>query len=268
MSKTVDDASTPRRIEVQLQPTYIGFRGRLVVRDATGFATTREIETSSCAEAVEGLALIVALLFDPESAKSEPAPPAPPAESKAVERRVVEEERGRSTHFALSTSFLVASGQAPNPALGADLGLSLEALLIPQIVLLVRAGVRLTAPETVSSSQGVATFGWWAAFASACPVIAPHGNDSYVYGLCLTAEQGIVEGTGSETTNPRTAGRSWTALGPGFAMRWLVMPPLFLSVTFDVVFPFRRDRFLLGIEQIHEVPALATQGGFGIGVRF
>jgi hypothetical protein len=135
------------------------------------------------------------------------------------------------------------------------------------LLLLARAGVRLTVPDTVSSNEGLATFKWWAGVVSICPALA-FGNRSFAQALCMTFEQGVLTAAGSETRNPRSSGRSWTAVGPGVAFRWAVLSPLFALVAVDALFPLNRDRFILGTEQIHEVPRVALRGEFGLGARF
>jgi hypothetical protein len=264
-SSSRDGAAPPKRLDVRLEQTATGVRGRLAVADDAGGTTVREIEAATCAEAVDGLALIVALLFDPGSAKGAVETP-PPEESPKPAPRDVTNEPKRSSHIALSTSFIAASGHAPDLIPGGELALALEVPLFTRMLLFMKAGVRLTAPDTVSSNEGLATFKWWAGLASVCPALELR-SPSFV-GLCVSMEQGVLSATGSDTRNPRSSGRSWTAVGPGLALRWSVLPPLFMFVAADALFPLRRDRFFLGTEQIHEVPAVAFRAEVGVGVRF
>jgi hypothetical protein len=261
-----EGAAPPKRLDVHLEPTPTGVRGRLAVPDGKGGTTVREIEAASCAEAVDGLALIVALLFDPESANrvTDAPPPVEPAKPAARDAPI---EHKRSSHFALSTSVIAASGHAPEILPGGELAVALEVPLVARMLLLARAGVRLTVPDTVSSNEGMATFKWWAGLASVCPALQL-GDTSFVQGLCVSVEQGVLSATGSDTRNPRSSGRSWTAVGPGLALRWTALPPLFVLVVADALFPLNRDRFHLGTEQIHEVPAVAFRGEIGLGARF
>lgn len=264
-SSSHDDAAPPRRLDVRLEQTATAVRGHLAVADDAGGTTVREIEAATCAEAVDGLALIVALLFDPESAKDATETPPPPESPKSAPRDVTSEPK-RNSHFALSTSFITASGHAPDLLPGGELALAFEAPLFAGLLLYIKAGVRLTTPDTVSSNEGLATFKWWAGLASVCPALEL-GDPSFV-GVCVSMEQGVLSATGSDTRNPRSTGRSWTAMGPGLALRWSVLPPLFTFIAADALFPLNRDRFFLGTEQIHEVPAVAFRGEVGVGVRF
>ena len=264
-SKAAEGSAVPKRLDVRLEPTARGVRGRLAVPDGSGGTTVREIEAATCAEAVDGLALIVALLFDPESAKTV-AEPEPTTKSIVPAGRAADGPK-RTNHFAVNTSFIVASGQAPEVVPGGEIALALETPLGPHLLLLARAGVRLTAPVTISNTEGLATFKWWAGVIAVCPALA-FGDQSFAQALCITFEQGVLAATGSETQNPRSSSRSWTAVGPGIAFRWAVLPPLFALVAVDALFPLNRDRFILGTEQIHEVPRVVVRGEVGLGVRF
>jgi hypothetical protein len=265
-AKPPEGSADPKRFDVRLELTARGVRGRLAVPDGTGGTTVREIEAATCAEAVDGLALIVALLFDPESAKS-PTEAAPPEVPVKRAPPPATNEPKRSRHVALATSFIVASGHAPKALPGGELAVALETPLFAQLLLIVRAGVRLTVPDTVASNEGLATFKWWAGVVTLCPALA-FGDQSFAQALCVTVEQGVLSATGSETRNPRSSGRSWTALGPGVAFRWAMLPPLYALVAAEALFPLNRDRFVLGSEQIHEVPPVAFRGEVGLGVRF
>ncbi len=266
--RTSHQGSEPvKRLDVRLEPTAKGVRGRLAVPDGMGGTTVREIEAATCAEAVDGLALIVALLFDPESAHDGTKAQPPPQEPARPAAPITTNEPKRSSHFALSTSLIGASGHAPELLPGGELALALEVPLVDRMLLLVRAGVRLTVPDTVSSDEGLATFKWWAGIASVCPALEL-GDPSLAQGLCVSFEQGVLSATGSDTRNPRSSMRSWTAIGPGLVFRWSVLPPLFSLVAADALFPLNRDRFHIGTEQIHEVPVVALRGEIGLGVRF
>jgi hypothetical protein len=66
---------SPRRIEARLQRSGTRVAGSVVLTDASGAVTTRRIVAASCSEAVDALALIVALTVDPMEAHGGTPPP-------------------------------------------------------------------------------------------------------------------------------------------------------------------------------------------------
>jgi hypothetical protein len=260
-----DSASIPKKLDVRLRTTATGARGHLVIVDRSGASSVRDIEAATCAEASDGLALVVSLLFDPASERKAP-PIETPAPAKPAPLPPRRPEPRRHPHLALSTSFIAASGEAPRVAPGGELSGALELEGGPSFRFLTRLGVRLTLPTTISNDEGTATFKWWAAFVALCPGLASNG-EAVLYAICATVEQGLVNAAGTDTRNPRTSSTSWTGLGPGLVFAWAVLPPLYVLATVDGIFPLGRDRFVIGSEQIHEVPSVAIRAGAGLGVR-
>ncbi len=68
-------ATSPRRIEARLVRSGPRIAASVVLTDANGAATTRRIVAASCNEAVDALALIVALTVDPLEAHTGASPP-------------------------------------------------------------------------------------------------------------------------------------------------------------------------------------------------
>lgn len=68
-------ATSPRRIEARLSKNGTRVAASVVLTDANGAVTKRRIVAASCNEAVDGLALIVALTVDPLEAHTGPVPP-------------------------------------------------------------------------------------------------------------------------------------------------------------------------------------------------
>jgi hypothetical protein len=75
------ESMSPRRIEARLSRSGTRIAASVVLTDANGAVTTRRIVAASCNEAVDGLALIVALTVDPLEAHGGPVPPATESES-------------------------------------------------------------------------------------------------------------------------------------------------------------------------------------------
>jgi hypothetical protein len=68
-------ATSPRRIEARLSRNGTRVAAGVVLTDANGAVKARRIVAASCNEAVDGLALIVALTVDPFEAHTGPVPP-------------------------------------------------------------------------------------------------------------------------------------------------------------------------------------------------
>jgi hypothetical protein len=256
----------PERLEVRIVVSPQGARGRLVVRDAAGATRAREIEAATCEEAVDALALVAALAL--EQARAEERKQAEPVVADAGPRAVAPaRDRGTSARVGVggSTSALALSGLAPELLPGVQLAVSVGARLSESYGLALRTGVRLAAHETVRTADGNATFEWRAGFLELCAEAVPHRAS---LALCATFERGWLQASGSATTDPAASERSWVAVGPSIAGQWAFLPPLFVHLGVGALFPFVRDRFLLGTTVVHTVPALAVRGEVGLGVRF
>jgi hypothetical protein len=77
-------ATWPRRIEARLSKNGTRVAASVVLTDASGAVTRRRIVAASCNEAVDGLALIVALTVDPLEAHTGPASPPQTSETEAT----------------------------------------------------------------------------------------------------------------------------------------------------------------------------------------
>ena len=113
-------ASAPpslQRIEARIRAKGKRAQGVVVITDAAGVATTRQIVAASCAEAVDALALIVALTLDPLEAGG-PSQAAPAAAASPGEGSTSSAEGGssESSKAAPATAAARAREHAPDKA--------------------------------------------------------------------------------------------------------------------------------------------------------
>jgi hypothetical protein len=105
-------ASTPpplSRVEARIRAKGKRAQGVVVITDAAGVATTRRIVAASCTEAVDALALIVALTLDPVEASGSSGPPVTPTSPGEGSTSSTE---GGSAEEASKTGAKAAAGTA------------------------------------------------------------------------------------------------------------------------------------------------------------
>jgi hypothetical protein len=192
--------------------------------------------------------------------KEEPATPAEP-ETEASRRIAL----ARRPHFGVFASGLVASGMMPDAAYGGELAFSVAGGYKRRFVAF--AGARAAFAQDITGTEGNARFTWWTTFFGFClggRVVTP---ELWVDG-CATLEIGRLGATGSETRNAASAPRLWQAVGPGMRVEWVVARPFALVAGVDGLFPFRRERYLLGPDTAFHTPVVGVRAEAGLGVRF
>jgi hypothetical protein len=71
-------------------------------------------------------------------------------------------------------------------------------------------------------------------------------------------EAGVLDGTGMDVIDPRTASSSWYALGGGFGVAWPMAPHARLVGTFELAIPLKRTTFMLETGGNLYTPAVAA----------
>jgi hypothetical protein len=244
---------------IHLEPS--GAEGRLVIREADGSESVRTLEAATCAEVADALALVVALAIDPRATTDVPrAPPPAPAPEAPPEPNPLPRTPWR---FEAGLDGYVSSGFAPEVLLGAELfgGIRLESRELLSPVL--RLGFGYVAGRSFAAPGGRASFGWAGSVVDLCPV-GIHPGLSVSWLLCGRGELGVLSAHGSDTLNPRESNRFWLAAGPGTHLRLNILGPLAVEASGSLLFPWAKDRFLLGSAVIHEIPVAVVRGGLGL----
>jgi hypothetical protein len=234
----------------------------LVIREADGTESIRTLEAPSCAEVADALALVVALAIDPHASTEIPAAPSPEPTKPPPPPPP---ERGASWRFEGGLAGFVASGFAPEWLLGAQVsaGARLESTEFWAPVM--RAGFGYVAEQSFAVTGGRASFGWVGGVLELCPV-GIHPSSALSWLLCGRGELGSLRASGSNTVHPRSSNRTWEAAGPGTLLRFVFVRPLALEASASLLFPWARDRFLMGPVVVHEVPVAVGRAGLGLVV--
>jgi hypothetical protein len=284
-----DERSLTFRIAIA--PNGATLNGRLSVRELDGSETTRDVPGATCEDVTTAMALIAAVLVDPnastESAaepatepspppllpetaaaaapaqarKPEPAPPARAVEPNATPSRVL---LGGGAMFALEG----AVGPEPTPALSLELEAALERndFLSPLFVL----AFEYAFPTRAETPNGVARLQWMAGRATGCPLRFP-ASGRLALRPCALFEYGRLAASGEETQRRASTSTPWTALGGTLRGEYTVVGALLVVLEGGFVAPLQRDTFYFdppSPENVaFEVPSVGATARLGIAAR-
>jgi hypothetical protein len=295
VARRVAEGEASRRFRAVFDTSAPAARGRLEIVDFDGTPSVREVEGRDCNEVADALALIAAIVIDPNARPAETqqeadasAAAAAKAAATAPRPRPVAEvtmpqlipapvlvprrKPEQSEALPLRLGLIFQAGAVTRnlaPKLGVALVYGIEALLDRDDLL--APSVRLSLYETrsgeLSTPSGKARFEWTSARVSGCPVMWSWEN----FGVrpCLIADFGRVVAEGYETEEPAKESVFWSALGAaGRTELTLVDDTLLLEFEAGVLFPLRRQRFYFAPDlDVYKI----GPGGYalgGIGFRF
>jgi hypothetical protein len=283
------------RFTVEVQLSDAGARGTLRIAEKDGGTTERDVPARDCANAIEAMALIAAVILDPraattspvsesdaapiaDAASTTPAPPsrtsAPPRPSPAAPAAVSRSqgsqdspapaERPPTWQGRLRAAGALQGAVAPGGALGVAAGAELfradRGLFEPRFALTAHF-----ASGEASTRFGNAELSWFAGRLTACPVGWPKSDRLTLRG-CAFAEAGALRGDGSDTQNPRGSTAFWLAAGPSTEIELGVTRLLALAVEAGITVPAFHDKFVFVPEEVaHRVPPVG--GWLAAGVR-
>jgi hypothetical protein len=259
-------------LTVRLSITGDQVDGLVVLREPDGRTTMRHVSGETCSEVVAALALVTAVMVDPE-ALTEPvirkasgrhikpvpsAPPAPPPEP-------------RPWRFGLLGGTSLQTAAAPEPLLvhAAEIEVLPAPGWLPEPALTLslhggRSG-------QIQAHGGQAEFAWTSGRLVACPTRWP-ARAPAAFRPCLSLDVGALRGTGSGVGNPASRGALW--LAPGGVIRWEFLVGNWLVVVADggTLFPLVRTRFYFGPSAdkgtVYRTPVAGLTAGVRAGVRF
>lgn len=284
---------------VSIEPRQGSTVGRLEVRDpdaaSTGVAPQkRTVSSGTCGEVAKALALVVALILDPDAETSaDPEPPpvdegSPAGDEPAAITSVPEvvparrrrHERPRPTPpvrrpvelsggAALGISGAIGPAVAPGAEIFAELAFTSGDR--PGRAVVFDPAIRLGAASSVTSSDlalGSHRYWWAGATVRACPLhvrlpgalrLAPCG------GMHLGVHHGSTEGVPNGTASTDL----WVAPVAGASIEWPLTSSVGLELHGGAVFPLVRTRFFLAPDTtIFEVPAVAGTTTIAARLRF
>lgn len=267
------DATNVRTFSISIARIERAVSGHLVVRDADGRQSIRDVAGDRCEDVVAALALIVALDLDPNASTSPLGPMAPSPRASEVpgaERRQEHPGPSGSGSWSLSLGVHVAleGGLAPRPLVGALFFVRADGpprgLLVPNV----RVALERATSAADAAVQGpTATFDWTAGMVETCPVRWSAG--AFGISPCLRIEGGLIEATGVKVDPTRSDRRAWLAAGAGAQGRWLFFTPLFLDAEAGARFPFFRTRYFFEPNAtLYDTALVGWTVDAGIGMLF
>lgn len=257
--------------------------GQLDVREPDGAEQKRSVTSRSCREVAKALALVVALVLDPDATTSElveppleaapppvetPAPPRPPP-PRRVAPPAPPPAPTSSWHLAIGAELGATGGIGPAvaPLAGAFVDLALHTPRVFAFAPSFRLGVEgaLTASDLAVGNQ---SYLWLAAVARACPIHLALPARLRV-GPCAGMQIGVHRGATTDVPNPTVHSDLWLAPTAGGSLAWAVTPAVTVELDGFALFPLRRTRFFLAPNTtIYDVPAVAGAVTLGALVRF
>jgi len=258
-------------------------RGELRLIERDGSVRVRSVRFTTCAEAVEGLALIAVVSLDPQAllqpaqpaepaavATSDPAPAPKPAPAQVPARAKQDSPPAAppsKTRLALGGEFNVAIRALPAPALGGSLFLDVASSSESPLSLLFRAAVSHVERRGLSSDSGAeANFTLTVATLSACPVRLAAGF--FALRPCAFVSGGALHAWGSQTTNRQQRTRPYGALGGSLLLFARVSQAFEIVANLEAGPTLVRDTFGFDQEQPWQTPALYLSSGIGARVVF
>ncbi len=252
---------------VLIAPADRGVLGRFWVAEADGtFSTAREVPGRDCHEVIAAMALIGAILLDP-NASTAPLPSGPPPVVGSPPELPPPPEWALGAGVGLLAQSAVAPGLSPGLAIHADWTPWEAAWLAPQV----RLALLHVRGRTEKVASGSADFEWWAARLSGCPV-SWGVEATFWLRPCLLLEAGELSGQGFATRDPRSASAFWAAVGGLVRAELSLERALVLGLDLGVILPLVDDEFYFDPDRpenvAHSVPRVGFSGQLGVGFRF
>lgn len=277
-----DEASEAISFRVAIEGGATSTSGQLDVREPGGATQQRSVSSRTCGEVAKALALVAALILDPDARTSDaetppfpespPVPPAPPplAPARPPPRSAPSPAPPAATlaphawRIAAGGELGAIGGIGPDlaPMGGAfiDVGLRTRRLLAPAFRLTV--DLAATGNDLRSGSQSY----WWLAWTlRGCPihVVLPA---RFRLGPCVGLQIGVHHGVTSDVANPTSHSDLWLAPLAEGTLEWAATPKITVELRGGGLVPLRRTRFFLAPNTtLYEVPPVA--GTFGLSFR-
>lgn len=251
-----------------------GLIGHFEMRGSDGTLTQRTIPPASCSESVTAMALIAAVLVDPNTAALAPASKPPviaPSQTKKNGSQRVSEAVSRLEYQA-GVGGIWEGAVVPGVAFGlsVEVGATLNThqMFSPSLF---GALLRTFPVHVDSTARGTARFEWTAFRLMASPLKWPVRG---VVALrpAVFFDFGKLEASGERTENTKSTEITWSAMG---ALLRLDMTPMQrLSIVLDggMVIPLRHDRFYFapndGSASVFTVPRADLTARLGVAAHF
>lgn len=270
-------------LSVTIEPAGGRTIGRLDVVEPGGEPQRRTVSSRTCAEVTTALALVAALLLDPDArtsgdvspeAPAELSPDATPIEPAARPRPRPRAERpprsrpeGRA-RVELSTGIALGATGGVGPAIAPRAGVLFDVELAPGesasgVALQLAPSLRAAADVAATSSDlasGAQHYLWIGGTLGACPARLALGARVRL-APCAAVQAGAHAGRTTQVANRTSSVDPWVAPLAGLRLEWALSASVSLELQGDVVFPLLRTRFFLAPSTtIFEIPGITGVG--------
>ncbi len=279
-----DGASVAVRVVIETRDAGAA-SGRLDLREADGTEETRTVTSRTCAEVSSALALVAAVMLDPEArSTAEPSPtlpppapspspprapsPASPSPARPPPASPSPPRPPPSTEwpFAAGAHAGIMSGIGPAIAPIGGVFATLERRT-PTLASSLRLGVDIARTSSALRS-GTQTYEWLGAAMRLCPAYVSLRADLRL-APCAGFQAAALRGTTRDVRSPTANLQLWLAPVAGGSVEWALSSTVSLELEGAALFPLRRARFFLAPNStIFEVPSVAGTVTAGVRVRF
>ena len=290
-SRLASEGEAATELAVAIEATPARTNGRLEVREVDDTRQLRSVSSDSCTDVAQALALIAALILDPDARIGEEpsSPPVSPPEDHAPAPPAAPDKRGRPGWTETTVPRTTASGPGASPKLDLSAGAQLGAMGGVAPVLAPSAGgfvdldavpggsglapsVRLGLDFATASSSAPAgrqSYWWLGGTLRGCPVRAVLAHRLSV-APCAAFAFGAHHATTSGVRNPTSSITPWLAAVVGASLEWTLAPAFTLELQGGAAFPILRRRFFLADPEttIFEVPSASGVGSVAGRWRF
>ncbi len=269
-----DESAVTVAIRIEGSPGA-AVRGRLDIREPDGARQERAVESATCAEVANALALVVALYLDPDATSSPAVAPAPvtprPTEPRPVavpeQRSVDVTPRAPSVRFGGGAGLGLLGGIGPSVApLARVFG---EAAIAPSPR--GRSTLRVSLDGATTEDDAAAGSQRYSVLAGAirlCPFDVRVVR-SFFFGACGAFQAGVRRAASEGVVDAQIQDRAWLAPHATAHATLGIGPSVTLELEGGVAVPLVRTRFFLGPDvTVWRTPAAAPAVNAAISFAF
>jgi hypothetical protein len=272
----IDEGSHDRELSIAMRQDGDFVKGELRLIERDGSQRQRTVRFTTCAEAVEGLALIAVVSLDPQAllqpdkpaepaAVPQPAPKPAPSSAKPLAKNNADPAvPAARVELALGGELILPSWALPAPAVGGSLYVDVASSSESWSAPLFRGALSHVERRGLESAGAEANFTLTLATLSACPLRL--AGASLVLRPCLFASGGALHAWGSQSTNLQQRTRPYGAFGGSVLLFARVSQAMEMVADLAVGATLLRDSFGFSQNQPWQTPALYLSSG--IGARF